>query len=75
MSDSDEEPDRERVNFVQARVEPEALIVRFRPIKSEQVKLEIVTNHLAETSNAKAIAAEKKADNVKRAIAIVEAGN
>ena len=32
-------------------------------------------NHIAETSNAKAVAEERKADNIKRAIAIVEAGN
>ena len=63
MSDSDEEPDRERVNFVRALVEPEAELIKlrdFRPMKSEQVNSEIVTNHTAETSNAKAVAGREE---------------
>ena len=37
--------------------------------------METVTNHIAATSNAKTVEEEKKAYNIKRAIAIVEAGN
>ena len=55
--------------FVRTRVDPPA-----EPIKSEQIKSEIVTNHIATTSNAKVYAAEKKAEHIKRVLAIVEAG-
>ena len=75
MSDPDEEPDRERVCFVRARAEPEAGTIKSCPIKSEQVKLETVTNHITAASNAKTVAEEKKAYHIKRAITIVEAGN
>jgi hypothetical protein len=64
-SDSDEEPGRERVYFVRARVDPPA----------EQINSETVANHIGAISNAKAIAAEKKAEHIKRVVAIVEAGN
>ena len=73
-SDSDEEQNRERVCFVMARVEQETERIKPRPIKSEQVKLETVTNYIAATSNAKIIAKERKADNIEHAIAMVEAG-
>ena len=69
-SNSDEEQDHERVFFVRARLGQKA-----EPIKSEQIKSEIVANHIATTSNAKAVAAEKKADYIKHVLAIVEAGN
>ena len=45
------------------------------PIKSEQIKLESVANHIAATSITKAIAAKEKAEHIKRVVAIVEAGN
>ena len=75
MSDLDEEPDWERVCFVRARVEQESGTFMSRPIELEQVKLETVTNYISATSNAKNIAKERKANNIERAIAIVEAGN
>ena len=51
--------------FVQALVDPPA----------EQIKSDIVAIHIRATSNTKAIAAEKKAEHIKRVVAIVEARN
>ena len=65
ISDSDEEPDHERVNFVRALVEQEVELIKFSPIKSEQIRTDIVASHLAATSNATAMAAEKKAEHIK----------
>ena len=44
MSDSDEGPHCERVNFVRAGVEQEPVLVKFRPIKSEQDSASQVRN-------------------------------
>ena len=58
-------------------MEQETDLIKSSPIKSEQIRTDIVASHLAATSNAKAIAAEKKAqaEHIKRVVAIVEAGN
>ena len=42
---------------------------------AELIKSEIVANHIGATSIAKAITVEKKAENIKLAVTIVEAGN
>ena len=70
-----EEPDNERVNFVRARMEPESEVTKLGQIKSEQVKSEIVTSCTIAKPNAKETAERKKAKRVKRAMAIVEAGD
>ena len=75
MSDSDKEQDHERVNFVLAGVEPEAELIKFSPIKSEKIRTDIVASHIAEASNAKAIAVEKKSEHIKPVIAIVQVEN
>ena len=67
------EPDRNRVNFVWASLEPEAKLTKLRPIKPEPVKSEIVTSHITAAPNAKEIEEKKKPKRVKCALAIVEA--
>ena len=69
-----DKPDRELVNFVLAKLEPEAKMPKLSPTKSEPIKSEVVTSHIVTASNAKAVAAEKKAKRFKRALAIVEGG-
>ena len=48
-----------------ARLEPEAEMTKLSPTKSEPIKSENVTNHIAAAPNAKEIAEEKKAKRVK----------
>ena len=67
------EPDRKQVNFVLAKLE--LAMTQSSPIKSEPIKQELVTNHIALAPNAREIEAKIKAERVKRAIAIVEAGD
>ena len=73
-----EEPYRERVNFVRARLEPGfpgTEVTKLGQIKSEPVKSEIETSCAITVPNAKKIAEKKEAKRVKRALPILEAGN
>ena len=70
-----EEPDRERVSFVRARLDPEKEVTKSGQTTSEPVKSEIVTSYAIAVPNAMEIAERKKAKRVKRAMAIVNAGD
>ena len=70
-----EEPNSERVNFVLARLEPGKEVTKSGQTTSEPVKSEMVKSCAITVPNTMEIAKRKETKRVKRALAIVEAGD